>query len=115
MTTTSTPAVRRGPSWFPASVAGVFGLFYAYAIWTAVAFLWSQATGVEGLNGAGWGVLLFAVVFPIVVFVAGIVLARRRRTTHLAVVLLVGLGLVAVFWLNILSYAITSGDALIGG
>ncbi len=112
--TTSNESVRRGPSWLPAAVAGVFGLFYAYAVWTAVAFLLAQATGVEGLNGGGWAILLFSVVFPIIVFVAGVVLARRRPVLHLAVVLLVGLGLVAVFWLNILTYAITNGNSLVG-
>lgn len=112
--TTPTAPPRRGPSWLPAAVAGAFGLFYAYAVWTAVAFLLAQATGVEGLNGAGWAVLLFAVVFPIIVFVAAVILARRRSVVQLAVVLLVGVGLVAVFWLNILAYAITNGNSLIG-
>lgn len=112
--TTSNQAVRRGPSWLSAAVAGVFGLFYAYAVWTAFAFLLAQATGVEGLNGGGWAILLFSVVFPIIVFVAGVVLARRRPVLDLAVVLLVGLGLVAVFWLNILTYAITNGNSLVG-
>lgn len=113
-TSTSTSTARRGPSWLPAAVAGLFGLFYAYAVWTAVAFLVAQATGVEGLNGAGWAILLFSVLFPIIVFVAGVVLARRRPVLHLAVILLAGLGLVAVFWLNILTYAITNGNTLVG-
>lgn len=113
MTTTS--SARRAPSWLRSTVAGVFGLFYAYAVWTAVAFLIAQATAVEGLNGAGWAILLFSVVFPIIVFVAGLLLGRRRQILHLAVILVVGLGLVAVFWLNILSYAITNGNSLFGG
>ncbi|MFL0566302.1 hypothetical protein ACH0CG_11115 [Microbacterium sp. 179-I 1D1 NHS] len=113
MTTSSSP-VRRGTSWVPAAISGVFGLFYAYAVWTAVAFLVAQASGVEGLNGGGWAILLFSVVFPIIVFVAAVVLGRRRPLFQLAVVLLVGLGLVAVFWLNILTYAITNGNSLIG-
>ena len=112
--TTSPSALRRGPSWLPAAVAGAFGLFYAYAVWTAVAFLVAQASGVEGLNGGGWAILLFAVAFPIIVFVAGVVLGRRRPLLQLAVILLVGLGLVAVFWLNVLTYAITNGNSLIG-
>ena len=111
---TSSSAVRRGPSWVPAAIAGVFGLFYAYAVWTAVTFLIAQASGVEGLNGGGWAILLFSVVFPIIVFVAAVVLGRRRPLLQLAVVLFVGLGLVAVFWLNILTYAITNGNSLIG-
>ncbi len=111
---TSPAAVRRGPSWLPTAIAGAFGLFYAYAVWTAVGFLVAQATGVEGLNGGGWAILLLSVVFPVFVFVAAVVIGRRRPLLHLAVILLVGLGLVAVFWLNILTYAITNGNSLIG-
>ncbi|CAL4859941.1 hypothetical protein [Microbacterium sp. MM2322] len=111
---TSTSPVRRAPSWLRATVAGIFGLFYAYAVWTAVSFLAAQAGAVEGLNGAGWAILLFSVVFPIIVFVAGVLLGRRRPVLHLAVILVVGLGLTAVFWLNILTYAITNGNSLIG-
>ena len=47
------------PVWLIATIAGFFGLFYAYAVWNAVAFLISQATGPLGLNGGGWA--LFAV------------------------------------------------------
>ncbi|MDT3331120.1 hypothetical protein Q9S78_10590 [Microbacterium sp. KSW-18] len=112
--TTSSPTVRRSPSALRATVAGVFGLFYAYAVWTAVAFLVAQATAVEGLTGAGWAFLLFPVVFPIIVFVAGVVLGRRRPLLHLAAILLVGLGLVGVFWLNVLTFAITNGNSLFG-
>ncbi|MBB4667131.1 hypothetical protein LG315_06840 [Microbacterium marinum] len=113
MTTSSSPA-RRPASWIPAAIAGFFGLFYAYAVWVAVGFLIAQAGAVEGLNGAGWAVLLFSVLFPIIVFVAGVLLGRRRALVQLAIILLVGLGLVAVFWLNILTYAITNGNSLVG-
>ena len=45
--TASAPAERRTalPVWLIATIAGFFGLFYAYAVWNAVAFLISQATG----------------------------------------------------------------------
>ncbi|WP_223247020.1 hypothetical protein [Microbacterium oleivorans] len=112
MTTTFTG--RRSPSWLRSTVAGLFGLFYAYAVWTAVAFLIAQAVAVEGLTGAGWAILLFAVVFPIIVFIAGVVIARGRPLLHLAVVLLIGLGLAGVFWLNILTFAVRSQSSLFG-
>jgi len=106
---------HRAPTWLVASVAGAFGLFYAYAVWVAVGHLVTQATGVLGLNGIGWAVLGSAVVFPIVVFAAAFALGHRRRAGAFALVLLAGLGLVAVFWLNILSYSITAGASLLGG
>jgi hypothetical protein len=106
---------RPRATWLFPAVAGVFGLFYAYAVWSAIGFLIAQATSGSGLNGAGWAVLLFAVVFPIVVFVAGTALSRRRALWQFALILLAGLGLVAVFWLNVLAYAFTSGQSLIAG
>ena len=114
MTASVPTSERTRPTWPVALLAGLFGLFYAYAVWTAVDFLISQASGVPGLNGAGWALLLFAVAFPIIVFVAAVLLARRRPLWQLAVVLLVGLGLVAVFWINVLAFAFTSGETLIG-
>ncbi|MDD7929847.1 hypothetical protein [Microbacterium thalli] len=116
MTTGSVPATRhRTPTWLVATVAGAFGLFYAYAVWVAVGHLVTQATGVQGLNGAGWAVLGSAIVFPILVFAAAFALGYRRRAGAFALLLLAGLGLVAVFWLNILSYSITAGGSLLGG
>lgn len=112
-TTVSTP--HRAPTWIVASIAGAFGLFYAYAVWVAVGHLVTQATGMLGLNGLGWAVLGSAVVFPIVIFAAGFAFGYRRGAGPLALILLAGLGLVSVFWLNILSYSITAGAALLGG
>ncbi|MEH3089089.1 MAG: hypothetical protein PGN24_05595 [Microbacterium arborescens] len=111
--TTST-ATRSTPTWVVATIAGAFGLFYAYAVWVAVGHLVTQATGVLGLNGFGWAVLGSAVVFPIAFFAGTFAFGHRRRPGSFALVLLAGLGLVAVFWLNILSYSITQGASLLG-
>lgn len=96
------------PTWLIATIAGIFGLFYAYAVWGAVDFLVLQAGGALGLNGLGWFVLLFAVVFPILVFAGAFALGWRRSAWQFALLLLAGLGLAAVFWLDILAYAATS-------
>lgn len=97
------------------AIAGGFGLFYAYAVWSAVTLLIAQATGPLGLNGLGWFVLLAAVLFPAAVFAAAFALGWRRRAGWFALVLLVGLALVAVFWLNVLGYAYAYGATLLGG
>jgi hypothetical protein len=104
----STP---RTPTWVVATIAGAFGLFYAYAVWNALAFV--IASSGQGLNALGWALLLFAVVFPILVFAGGFALAWRRRPWEFALVLLTGLGLVAVFWLNVLAYSFVGGDSLV--
>ena len=100
-------ASRKTPTWLTATIAGFFGLFYAYAVWTAVALLISQAGDTSGLGAAGWIVLVFAVVFPILVFAGAFALGLRRSPAVLALVLLAGLALTAVFWLNVVAYTLT--------
>lgn len=113
MTDTTAASRRPMPTWLASSVAGLFGLFYAYAVWNALAFLVEQAGGRFGLNGAGWALLLFAVAFPILVFAAALALGLRRRAGEFALILLTGIGLVAVFWLNIVAFALSNGAALL--
>ncbi len=105
---------RAMPTWVAATVAGLFGLFYAYAVWNALAFLIEQASGRLGLNGAGWALLVFAVVFPILSFAAALGLGLSRRVGEFALLLVAGLAVVAVFWLNIVSYALSNGASLLG-
>jgi hypothetical protein len=111
--TTDAAASRRAalPVGMIALLTGVFGLFYAYAVWAAVAFLLQQAGGDAGLTGYGWFVLLLPVVFPAVVLAGAFALGRRRRALPYALVLLAGLCLVAVFWINVFALAVTS-DAI---
>lgn len=97
------------------AIAGGFGLFYAYAAWSAVTLLIAQATGPLGLNGLGWFVLLAAVLFPLALFAGAFALGWRRGAGWFALIMLVGLALTAVFWLNVLGYAYAYGAALLGG
>lgn len=98
--------------WLSAIVLGVAGLFYAYAVWNAVAYLVTMAQ--LGLNGFGWFLLLFVVLFPAIVFALAYGIGRRRPVGELALVLLAGLGLTAVFWMNALSYTTVNIVTLIG-
>lgn len=102
---TPPPAPAASPRWLSGLVLGLAGLFYAYAIWNAVAHLITMAQ--VGLSGIGWATLLFGVVFPAIVFVFGYLIGRRRSAGELALVLLAGLGVVAVFWLSLLAYSLT--------
>lgn len=105
------PSVRRGPRWLRYVVLGLAGLFYAYAVWNAVAHLIGFAR--SGLTGIGWVTLLFGVVFPAMVFAFAAAIGRRRDVGELALVLLAGLGVVAVFWLSLLGYSVLNMDDLI--
>lgn len=100
------------PTWLVAVIAGGFGLFYAYAVWNALGNL-LQALPL-GLNALGWFVWLFAAAFPILVYAGAFALAWRRPAHHFALVMLAGLAVVAVFWLDVVSYTALNTTALIG-
>lgn len=102
------------PVWVTVAVAGGFGLFYAFVVWSAVDLLVRQASGPLGLSALGWFVHALPIVFPLVAFGIAFALGWRRPTGAFALILLTGLALSAVFWVNILSYALTS-YALYGG
>lgn len=110
---TAEPVAHGGaPRWVVAVIAGFFGLFYAYALWTAVAFLVQQAGADGGLTGYGWFVLILPIAFPVIVFAATVVIGRRRRILPFVLLLLTGLTLVAVFWLNVFSLTFTASASI---
>lgn len=98
----ATPA-RHMPTWLIATIAGFFGLLYAYAVWNALSFLITLSSA-GPLTGWGWFILIFAVVFPIITFAAAFGLGYRRPAHHFFLILLTGLALTAVFWLNVIAY-----------
>lgn len=97
------------PRWAVGAVLGIAGLLYAYAVWNAVAHLINMAR--TGLTGSGWITLLFGVVFPVIVFVFAFLVGRRRRVGELALSLLAGLGIVAVFWMSLIALSLTLPSA----
>ena len=99
----STRKPRIMPTWAIVTISVIFGLFYAYFVWNAIDFLITQATGTLSLNGYGWFVLLFAVVFPLIAFGIAFAIGWRRVWWEFGLVLLSGLGVVAVFWLDVLA------------
>ena len=100
------------PGWLAALVVGVSGLFYAYAIWNAIAHIVAMSRP-AGLTGTGWITLVFGALFPAIVFVLAWVIGRRRNVGELALVMLTGLSIVAVFWLSLVGYSILNMDALV--
>ncbi|HWI29980.1 MAG TPA: bacitracin resistance protein [Microbacterium sp.] len=103
---------RRTPTWLVATIAGGFGLFYAYAVWNALSFLITFASA-GPLTGLGWFVLIFAVAFPVIAFAAAFALGFRRPAHHFLLIMLTGLSLVAVFWLNVIAYLL-GGPSVVG-
>ncbi|WP_324011534.1 hypothetical protein [Microbacterium sp. JZ37] len=105
---TSTTQERRTPGWLVAVVAGAFALLYAYAVWSAITYLVTlvQTTSAQGisLSAVAWGVLLLAVLVPIAAFAIAFGLGRTRGIGWLAVALLAGLAVTAVFWLDMQAF-----------
>lgn len=110
----STRKPRIMPTWAIVTISVIFGLFYAYFVWNAIDFLITQATGTLSLNGYGWFVLLFAVVFPLIAFGIAFGIGWQRVWWEFSLVLLSGLGVVAVFWLDVLAYSATNGASMLG-
>ncbi len=109
----SAGAPRAGAlGWVKATIVGIAGLFYAYAVWNAIAYLIAMAQG-SGLTVVGWATLGFGVLFPIIVFVLAFALGRRRGVGELALVMLTGLALIAVFWLSLVGYSILNMNAIV--
>lgn len=103
----------RMPTWLIATVGAVFGLVYAYAVWQAIGNTVQAAQ--LGLTAYGWFVWLFAIVVPGLAFLGAFALSWRRSLGVYAATLIAGLGLVAVFWLNVVAYTSLNTASLIGG
>ena len=118
-TTETSPArSRRTPTWLVATIGAAFGLFFAYAVWNALGNL-VEANRVAGeaevsLSALGWMLWIFAAAFPIVVWGIAFSVGYRRRVHEYLLVMLTGLALVAVFWLNVVAYSLLNTASLIG-
>lgn len=114
----SRSSARTAPLWVVVAISGLTGLLYAYAVWNAIGNL-VETVGFLGdtglsLNALGWFVWIFAAVFPIVVWGAAFALAHRRAAHELFLVMVTGLALVAVFWLNVVAYTTLNTTSLVG-
>lgn len=113
----SAPPKGRAPTWLVATISGLAGLFYAYAVWNAIGNL-VQTIGFYGeagmsLTALGWVVWIFAAVFPLLVWGSAFALAYRRAAHELFLVMIAGLALVAVFWLNVVAYTTLNTTSLV--
>ena len=113
----SAPAKGKTPTWLVATISGLVGLFYAYAVWNAIGNI-IETIGFYGeagmsLTALGWAVWLFAALFPLLVWGAAFALAYRRAAHELLLVMVTGLALVAVFWLTVVAYTTLNTTSLV--
>ena len=105
------------PAWLVGVIAGFFGLFYAYAVWTGVQYLVStlqelsvqgQLAGIDlGLTPLAWVALIAAIAVPVASFAIAMVMGRGKSAWKLALLLLVGLAVTSVFWLDVQAFTTT--------
>jgi len=103
--TATDKTVRRAPVWIVGTVAGFFGLLYAFAVWNGVGQLISTVQAGVELTPTLWAMWLLTIALPIAIFAVVLVIAKRRVGV-LALMLLAGLGVVGAFWLNVLGYVV---------
>ncbi len=102
----STPRPRRAtPIWLAATIAVLFGVLYAFDVWEAVRDLVGMTMLVEDLGvsfaGIGIGILIAALVVPLIVFGIAFQLGRRRGALAQIMLLLVGYSLVQALTLSL--------------
>ena len=101
----ATGRARRTPQWLFATIAVIFGLFFAYDVWEAVSNLVSLNIAAQSLDtqlsGFGWAVLIVGVLMPAIVYAIAFWLGRTRGPGAQASLLLIGLCVVAVLSLDI--------------
>lgn len=111
-TAAAAPTASRLASLVRGFATGILGLAYAFVIWNATFYLIEMAQA--GISGYGWTLLVMPVIVPMIVFTVALLLTRRRTVGVFIVVMLAGLGLSAVFWLDTLSFALRNGASLLG-
>ncbi|MTE22927.1 hypothetical protein [Microbacterium sp. ZXX196] len=99
------------PGWIVATISGIAGLFFAYAMWAGVSYLVVMAQTASAAGGSltpfAWIAMVMTIALPVVLFIVAVLLGRRAGWWRLALYLVVGLGVVAVFWLNAQAYTTT--------
>ncbi len=114
---TRTSSATRTPRWILATMIGFFGLLYAFAVWNGVGQLIVQTQSLAAvdlsLSLVGWIVWILTIALPIVIFAIVVSLGRKAGAGRLALLLVAGLSIVAVFWLDVLAYASASMVSMI--
>jgi hypothetical protein len=101
------------------AIAALFGVFYAYDLWEAVSTFFELPTfyTAYGFDVAQlpWWVLILMLALPVVVFALAIVMGWRRTVAERALILLVGLALVAGLTLGLIALEAVLRPGLLSG
>lgn len=101
----TSPSRPATPLWLTATIAVLFGLLYAYDVWEALRDLVGMTMLVGDLGvsfaGVGIGILIAALLVPLLVFGIAFWLGRRRGPLAQVVLLLAGYAFVQVLTLDL--------------
>jgi hypothetical protein len=92
--TATEPRERVKYGWPSLVVAVVFGLLYAYILWSAIGNLIELPQQLDSAS-APWGLLVLDVVLPVIAYAAAFWLGRRRPVLARALLFFIGLALLA--------------------
>ncbi len=107
---TTTPAASRPatPLWLAVTIALLFGVLYAYDVWEAVRDLVGMSLLVGDLGvsfaGFGLGLLIAALVVPLLVFALAFWLGRHRNPLVQVVLFLTGYAVVQAITLDLAAF-----------
>jgi succinate dehydrogenase hydrophobic anchor subunit len=104
-------AKRGRYGWLSLVVAALFGLFYAYDIWTAIGNLFlvpAEYAQFMAADHVPWWLLWVGVLIPPAGFAVAVFVGRRRNVLGKALIFLVGLAVVAALTFGV--YAL--GDVI---
>lgn len=100
-------------------IAAAFGILYAYDLWEAVSTFFELPTFYEayGFDVAQlpWWVLVLMLVLPVAVFAIAVWAGRRRTVVERALLLLVGLSVVAGLTLGLIALEAVLRPGLLSG
>jgi len=88
--------------WLSITVAIIFGLFYVYAFFVAI----SDIVDSSSASNAPWGILIAALLVPVVVFVAAFLVGLRRNVFGKALIFILGLVVVAALTITLNVFAV---------
>ncbi len=98
---------RRRYGWVGLTIAGVFGLFYAYDLWEAVSNFVELPVAYKqyGLDTADipWWVLIIGLAIPPVVFATAFIVGRKHGALGKVLIFIVGLAVVAGLSLGVIA------------
>jgi len=103
--TEAEPARPATPLWLAVTIAVLFGMLYAYAVWEAVGNLvgLNIEAGALGVSLTGWGIalLIAALVLPFLVFGLAFWMGRHRGPLAQVVLFLAGYAVVQALTLDL--------------